>query len=231
VSRAQRLLELLQLLRRHRRAVAGAAIATELGISLRTLYRDIAALQAQGAQIDGAPGLGYVLREGFVLPPLMFTAEELEALALGSRWVAGRGDGRLAAAALDALAKIGAVLPAPLRHELDTTALLAGGGPVATPTVVDPGALRAAIRHEHKLQLRYRDLAGQDSERLVWPFALGYFDRVQVLVAWCELRQAMRHFRCDRILAAEPAGRYPRRRTALLQDWQAQRRDLDRDRR
>src|SRR6476660_2658089 len=99
MSRSQRLLDLLQILRRHRFPVTGAALAGELGISLRTLYRDIASLQEQGANIEGEPGLGYVLRPGFMLPPLMFSEDEIEALVLGSRWVAERGDERLGAAA------------------------------------------------------------------------------------------------------------------------------------
>ena len=127
MSRTTRLLDLIQLLRRHRRPVSGSAIAQELGISLRTLYRDIATLQGQGAAIDGAPGLGYVLREGFVLPPLMFSAEELEAVVLGMRWVAQRADSGLAAAARDALAKIGAVLPRALQAELEGSTLLVAG--------------------------------------------------------------------------------------------------------
>src|SRR5882672_6313054 len=100
MSRAQRLLDLIQVLRRHRRPVAGAALADELGISLRTLYRDIESLKAQGAHIDGEAGVGYVLRPGFMLPPLMFSEEEIEALVLGSRWVAERADGLLGKAAL-----------------------------------------------------------------------------------------------------------------------------------
>ena len=118
MSRSQRLLDLIQLLRRHRHPVSGADIARELDISLRSLYRDVATLQAQGAPIEGAPGLGYVLRDGFTLPPLMFSVDEIEALMLGTRWVMDRGDTRLAAAARDALAKVAAVLPAPLRHAL-----------------------------------------------------------------------------------------------------------------
>jgi biotin operon repressor len=98
LSRSQRLLDLVQLLRRHRHPVSGADIARELGISLRSLYRDVATLQAQGAPIEGAPGLGYVLRDGFTLPPLMFNVDEIEALVLGTRWVMDRGDTRLAAA-------------------------------------------------------------------------------------------------------------------------------------
>jgi predicted DNA-binding transcriptional regulator YafY len=221
MSRPERLLALMQLLRRHRRPLAGAAIAAELGISLRTLYRDIASLQAQGAEIDGAPGLGYLMRPGFVLPPLMFSTDEVDALALGSRWVAERADSRLAAAARDALAKIAAVLPPALRHELDHSALLIGPGTASGPFDAEP--LRLAIRHETPLAIRYRDAAGDESERRIWPFALGYFDRVQVVVAWCEMRAAMRHFRLDRITALEPlAGRYPRRRQALLAEWRAQ---------
>jgi predicted DNA-binding transcriptional regulator YafY len=223
LSRSERLLDLLQLLRRHRRPVGGAALAAELGISLRTLYRDIATLQAQGAGIDGAPGLGYVLREGFTLPPLMFSVDEIEALVLGSRWVMERGDARLATAARDLLATVGAVLPPPLRRELDDSALLAGPGAPLEASTPLLGTLREAIRQEHRLELRYRDAEGRSSTRTVWPFALGFFDRVQVLVAWCELRADIRHFRTDRIDALQPlAERYPRRRQALLQAWREQ---------
>lgn len=225
MSRAERLLSLLQVLRRHRRPVSGSALAAELGISLRTLYRDIASLQAQGAAIDGAPGLGYVLQPGFMLPPLMFTPDEVEALVLGSRWVAERADARLASAARQALAKVAAVLPAEARQLLDGTALLVG------PAVDEPRAplsagdaalsdVRLAIRNEHKLRLRYRDAQGHETGRTVWPVALGFFDRARVLVAWCELRQALRHFRTDRIAALETTGdRYPRRRQVLMREW------------
>jgi predicted DNA-binding transcriptional regulator YafY len=220
MSRSERLLALLQLLRRHRQPVSGAAIAVELGISLRSLYRDIATLQAQGARIDGAPGLGYVMKPGFTLPPLMFSADEVEALVLGSRWVVDRGDGRLAAAARDALAKIAAVLPAGLRHELDTSALIVGPADPVAAGDVELATIRQAIRSEHKVDIRYRDAAGRDSLRTVWPFALGFFDRARVLVAWCEWREAIRHFRTDRIVSLSLSGeRYPRRRQALMKEW------------
>ena len=220
MSRSERLLDLIQLLRRHRHPVSGAAIATELGVSLRTLYRDIATLQSQGASIDGAPGFGYVLRDGFVLPPLMFSADEIEALVLGSRWVADRGDSRLGAAARDALAKIAAVLPADLRHDLDTSALIVGPGAPIAAGDAEVAAIRQAIRLERKLVLTYRDAAGRDSERAIWPFALGFFDRARVVVAWCELRASIRHFRTDRIVALTMSGvRYPQRRQALLKAW------------
>ncbi len=220
MSRTERLLDLLQLLRRHRQPVTGTAIAAELGISLRTLYRDIATLQSQGARIDGAPGLGYVMQPGFTLPPLMFSADEVQALVLGSRWVADRGDARLAAAARDALAKIAAVLPGELRHELDTSALIVGPGEPIAAGDVDVATIRQAIRTERKLDIRYRDAAANDSARTIWPFALGFFDRARVVVAWCELRKSIRHFRTDRIVGLAPTReRYPRGRQALMQEW------------
>jgi len=223
VSRAERLLDLLQILRRHRYPVSGATLAAELDISLRTLYRDIAALQRQGAAIEGEAGLGYVLRPGFMLPPLMFAEEEIEALVLGSRWVADRADSPLAAAARNALAKIAAVLPADLRNELDTSALLVGPGEPLAAGDAELSVIRWAIRAEHKLDIRYRDRTESESHRTIWPFALAFFDRVRVVVAWCELRQAFRHFRTDRIAALTATEtRYPRRRQALLKAWREQ---------
>lgn len=198
MTRAARLLDLIQLLRRHRHPVSGSVLAAEMGVSLRTLYRDIATLQAQGASIDGAPGLGYVLRPGFMLPPLMFSEEEIEALMLGSRWVSERTDSHLAAAARDAIAKIAAVVPPELRHELETSALLVGPGAPVAAGDAEVLSIRRAIRSECKLQIRYRDLKQQETQRTVWPFALGHFDRARVLIA------------------------YPRRRHALLKEWREQ---------
>jgi predicted DNA-binding transcriptional regulator YafY len=220
VSRAQRLLDLLQLLRCHRYPVRGAALAAELGVSLRTLYRDIATLQAQGARIEGEPGLGYVLRPGFTLPPLTFTDEEVEALGLGARWVAHRADERLADAARHALAKIRAVLPADRRAALeDPTLLLGPGTPVRTGDE-RLATIREAVRAERKLALTYHDPDARESVRTIWPFALAFFDRARVVVAWCELRGDFRHFRTDRIVALTPLdARYPRRRHALLREW------------
>ncbi|BEO42276.1 MULTISPECIES: helix-turn-helix transcriptional regulator [Serratia] len=220
MSRAQRLLDLMQLLRSHRYPVAGHALAQTLGISMRTLYRDIATLQQQGAEIVGEAGLGYVLRPGFMLPPLMFSQAEIEALVLGMRWVSRRGDSQLASAAGQALAKIADVLPTALREELEANTLLIA--PAQSPPVADEMRvlIRDSIRRERKLHIDYLDLAGQRSERLLWPFALGFFDRFQMLVAWCELRQAFRHFRLDRIQAATPLEqRYPHGRRRLLKEW------------
>ena len=225
MSRAERLLELMQVLRRHRRPVSGALLARELGISLRTLYRDIASLQARGAHIDGEPGMGYLLRPGFMLPPLMFSQEEIEALVLGSRWVADRADTELASAARNLLAKIGAVLPPDLRHELDSSALLVGPGTPLAAGDAELPKIRRAIRAQRKVEIRYRDTKGEETRRTIWPFALGFFDRVRVVAAWCELRRDLRHFRTDRIVALEISKTpYPRARQALLKEWRANQR-------
>ncbi len=220
MSRAERRLELLQRLRHHPHPVSGAALAAELGVSLRTLYRDVASLQAQGAWIEGEPGLGYVLRPGFMLPPLMFSEEEIHAVALGARWVAGRADAALALAARDALAKIAAALPADLRRDLEASAPRASPRAPLASDGPDLPAIRSAIRAERKLAITYVDLRGVETRRVIWPFALAFLDRVRVVASWCELRQAYRQFRTERIAALTASQeRYPRRRHALLKEW------------
>jgi predicted DNA-binding transcriptional regulator YafY len=222
MTRAQRLLALLQALRSHRFAVTGDALAVELGISLRTLYRDIATLREQGARIEGEAGLGYVLKPGFLLPPLMFTHDEIEALVLGGRWVAQHGDPRLAQSARAAVDKIAAVLPDDLRRTLDGSGLLVASAREAGPPGPHMAPIRAALRDECKLVLDYRAGDGTASRRIVWPVALGFFERVRMLAAWCELRGGFRHFRLDRIAALDvTAERYPRPRRVLLQEWRA----------
>lgn len=220
MTRSTRLLSLLQILRSHRRPVAGRTLADELGISLRTLYRDIAALQAEGAEIEGEPGFGYVLRPGYMLPPLMFSADEIEALVLGMRLVASRTDPQLAIAARDALSKIDAVLPADLRAKMATSPLLAGGKPHLLDDQVNLSLLRKTMQDERPLRIAYRDDKGSPSERVIWPFALAFFDGARVLLAWCTLRNDFRHFRTDRMEILEwEEVRYPRRRTQLLKEW------------
>ncbi len=221
MSRSARLFDLLQVLRRHRLPVSGRVLAAEVGVSLRTLYRDIATLQAQGAHIEGEPGVGYVLRPGFMLPPLMFTEDEIEALVLGSLWVAERTDHRLRDAARNALARIAAVLPDDLRAGLDaSTLLVAPPAEAIPPDGVELAVIRQAIRAEVKLEIGYRDGGGAESRRLIWPFGLAFFDSVRIVLGWCELRQDYRHFRVDRIASAAPLDmRYPRRRHALMKEW------------
>jgi predicted DNA-binding transcriptional regulator YafY len=220
MSRAERLLDLMQNLRRRRRPVAGSALAEELGVSLRTLYRDIAALQAQGAAIEGEAGFGYVLKPGFTLPPLMFTLDEVEAMALGAQWVEGRADEGLAGAARDALAKIAAVLPVERAAALDWPTLLAGAGHAGEAESAALPVIRKALAEEHKLRFAYADKDGRPSDRLVWPVAVGFFDSSRMLAAWCETREAFRHFRLDRmasvvLLDEKP----PKARRTLLKDW------------
>jgi predicted DNA-binding transcriptional regulator YafY len=212
-------LALLQALRRRRRPVSGAVLAGELGVSVRTLYRDIAALQGQGAEIEGEAGLGYVLRPGFWLPPLMLSQEEIEALVLGARWVAARTDEKLALAARDAIAKISAVLPPRLREDVESSTLIVAGK-ARVAAALDLAGVRAAIRAERKLALVYHDAQGSMTERTVWPFGVGYFDEARVVMAWCELRQGFRHFRDDRIASCQTLeARYPMSRQRLIRDW------------
>lgn len=221
MSRSERLLDLIQTLRRHRQPVSGATLADAAGVSLRTLYRDIETLKAQGAHIDGEAGVGYVLRPGFMLPPLMFSEEEIEALVLGTRWVADRADTPLGDAARNAMAKIAAVLPDDLKNSLDAASLVGPGDPIAAGDS-ELASIRAAIRTERKLQIVYSDGRKAPTQRIIWPIALAFFDRVRMVVAWCELRDGYRHFRTDRIEALKPmTKRYPRRRQALLKEWRS----------
>jgi len=228
MSRAERLLDLIQALRRHRHPVSGSTLAEATGVSLRTLYRDIELLKAQGAHIDGEAGMGYVLRPGFMLPPLMFSEDEIEALVLGSRWVHQRADRALADAAANVLAKIGAVLPDDLRDTLDDSGLLIGpGDPVAAGDAQLP-KIRQAIRRERKIGLAYRDKDGAETRRTIWPFGVGFFEKSRVVMAWCELRQDFRHFRTDRIVALTVSDRrYPRRRQAMLKEWREREASLE----
>lgn len=221
MSRSTRLLALMQALRRRRRAVSAAVLGEELGVSLRTIYRDIATLVEQGAVVEGAAGLGYVLKTGTFLPPLMFNEEEVDALILGLQLVEQRGDDDLGAAARNALAKIEAVLPPALENAVGASGLLAG--PTKSGHAPTIAVLRQAMRDEQKLALRYVDKTAKASQRIVWPVAIGFFEAAEVLAAWCETRRDFRHFRLDRIAAAQPTGeRYPRRRRILLAEWRLQ---------
>jgi predicted DNA-binding transcriptional regulator YafY len=222
MSRASRLLLLVQILRRYRGPVTGAALAEELGVSIRSIYRDIDALREQGATIEGEPGLGYVLRPGFLLPPLMFTDDELEALVLGLRLTTEHGDVGLSRAAEAVLGKVRAVLPRDLRRNVDETALFAGPARVGPPVTIDLSGVRRAIRDTEKVAIVYVNEAGSASARVIWPIGLAFFERVRLVVAWCEVRGDFRSFRADRIAAWEPRGeRFDRPRRVLLAEWRA----------
>jgi predicted DNA-binding transcriptional regulator YafY len=217
MRRADRLLRLIQILRRHRRPVTGQVIASELEVSLRTVYRDIADLMTDGVPVRGEAGVGYVLGEGYDLPPLMFSTDELEAVMLGLRWVMRRGDPDLARAAQDTVAKVGAVIPEKLRPFLYDAPLMAPPSYRQTPDRVDMSALRQAIRDQRKVIIHYADEAGAKSIRTVWPIGISYFDAQRLIIAWCELRQDFRTFRTDQMRSAEVLSeKYKERRNVLL---------------
>lgn len=220
MSRSGRLFLLMDALRGHRRPVTAATLAEKLGVSERTIYRDIQTLAGLGAPVEGEAGVGYMLRAGVFLPPLMFSPDELEALVLGARWVRQQGDETLAQAASNALAKIATASPRDLRDTMADTSLWvpAERGPRMNDAFMAP--VREAIRHGHKLSFAYRDGKGAASRRVVWPFGLAFFEGARVVTAWCELRSAFRHFRIDRIDAAVCDGeRYPAQRRDLLARW------------
>lgn len=221
MSKSNRLFDLMQMLRRHNGPVPGTELAHEAGVSLRTIYRDIGTLQAMGADIEGEPGFGYVLKPGFLLPPLMFSQEELQALTLGAQWVGRQTDDGLAFAAQNAIAKIGAVLPAELRHLLTDNAFHVGRKRPETQAV-DLGLLRQAMREQSKLHIGYQDPSGAVTQRTIWPIMLGFIEDKRFIAGWCELRQDFRTFRVDRIERVELLDeRYPGRRRDLAKRWRA----------
>jgi predicted DNA-binding transcriptional regulator YafY len=212
---------LLQTMRGRHHAVTASRLAEELEVSERTIYRDVADLIAQGAPIEGEAGVGYILRPGLFLPPLMFSEDEVEAVLLGLRYVDQRGDEVLRAAASVALAKISAVLSPQAQAQI-TNPLSMPGPPSSFPNNGTPlDELRTAIRGQMRLDITYEDEQGRHTERVVWPVQLGFMDRARVLGAWCELRQDFRTFRTDRITAMTPLDRYPGRRTDLARRLRA----------
>jgi predicted DNA-binding transcriptional regulator YafY len=220
MSRTTRLFKLMDALRGHRRPVTAARLADDLEVSVRTVYRDIQTLIDLGAPLEGEAGLGYLLRAGFFLPPLMFGEEELEALVLGARWVQGQGDATLAQAAASALAKIATASPKDLRDKMADTGLWAPRFPKPAEHPTGLRTIREAMRLEHKLSVTYVDESGTTTERVLWPIALAFLEGKRLLVAWCELRQGFRHFRPDRIAALNCTGQpYPTRRAALAKTW------------
>ena len=220
MRRADRLFQIIQILRRSTRPVTAAALGEELEVSKRTIYRDVADLIGQRVPIEGETGLGYVLAAHYDMPPLMLTPDELEAIVLGTQWVARLSDRMLANAASDVIVKIASAVPERLRPYI----LLPTSGvklPVGRAEVVDSADIRLAIREDRKVRLRYRAKTGEQTERTVLPVVIGYADAASVLIGWCELREGFRHFRLDRIVDAavldEPTGYRP---GALRRRWQ-----------
>jgi len=202
MRRADRLFQIIQILRRSTRPVTAEALAAELEVSKRTVYRDMADLIGQRVPVEGEAGFGYLLGEGYDMPPLMLTPDEVEAVTLGAQWVAGRADKALANAARDVVAKIEAVVPESMRPLIAVPSVGVKPSADAPEPAIDMSRVRLAIREGRKLRLRYRSDTGEVTDRTVWPVILGYADATGLIVAWCELRQDFRHFRTDRVVEA-----------------------------
>lgn len=222
MRKASRLFEIIQILRLARSPVTGAELAERLEVALRSIYRDIAALQAMRVPIEGERGIGYVLRPGFNLPPLMFSVEEAEAIALGMALIERTGDAALAGASKQVVAKIAAAVPPPLRPALSSRALHAWGAAAPPPENIDLATIRGAIRDEAKLRIDYCDEQRRTTSRVIRPIALIYYSEAATIVAWCELRQAIRHFRADRVSSfAQTGDRFRNEGDALRAQWMA----------
>ncbi len=220
MRRTARLFQIIQILRGARKPVTARELADELETSLRSTYRDIAELLAQHVPIRGAAGIGYVLDQGYDMPPLMLTPDEIEAAVLGAQWVAARGDPALMRGARDLIAKIADVVPEQLRPMILDSAVTAPDLASRQPDALDMERVRAWIRTRGKLRIRYSDGADRGTDRVIWPIAVAYFETVRLIVAWCELRQAFRHFRTDRIRSADfLEERFPTPRKALRAAW------------
>jgi predicted DNA-binding transcriptional regulator YafY len=222
MRRADRLFDIIQRLRTAGGPTTAAALAEELEVTPRTVYRDVATLQARRVPIEGAAGIGYVLRRGFDLPPLMFTFEEIEAIAVGARLVSRTGDPALQDAAESVLSKVTVVLPEALRSQLASAAIFvsSSGAPVAES--VDLAVVRQAIRDERKVEIAYADEKAAETQRIIWPIAVAYYVQATLIGAWCELRQDYRHFRADRIRGLTVLDeRYPSDNGRLMAEWLA----------
>jgi predicted DNA-binding transcriptional regulator YafY len=226
MSRTSRLFELINVLRARRTPVTAEYLARELGISQRSVYRDIETLRSLGAPLDGQAGIGYCLREGFFLPEFAFSSDELDALILGLGWVRQRADPALAQCSESALAKIFAARSngPSTRDEPPALVTAASASELTDPPQV--ALLRDAIRRQRKVAISYEDAQGALSERTIWPIAIVYFDEVRLLAAWCEQRSAFRHFRVDRLhIKTVSEERYPGRRQSIVTRWREQDRD------
>ena len=220
MRRADRLFQIIQILRRSARPITAEAIAQELEVSKRTVYRDIADLIGQRAPIRGEAGVGYILEDGYDLPPLMLTPDEVEAAVLGAQMVAARADPALRRAAEDLIAKIGAVIPEALRPLVVEPSTRAPPSWRSVPDNIDMAGVRQAIRAGMKVVLTYRDEQERETLRTVWPFAIGYYETSRLIVAFCEMRRDFRSFRADRVTGAEfTEQRYPDRPAALRARW------------
>ncbi|SUC01500.1 bifunctional biotin--[acetyl-CoA-carboxylase] synthetase/biotin operon repressor [Proteus vulgaris] len=220
MTRTQRLLTLLQILKENRYPITAEALANKLHISVRSIYRDIESLRDQGAEIAGEAGIGYQLRSGLLLPPLTFDINELEALILGLRWVENNTDNELSCSALRAINKINAVVTTQHQTLLEQNTLFVPTNRIIEVNHTIAKDLRLSLREEKKAKIDYKDAQKQLSHRIIWPIAVGYFQDSQVIAAWCELRQSYRHFRLDRIISYDVlSDNLPYPKSYLLDRW------------
>lgn len=225
MRRTERLFKIIQILRRHDRPVTAHELAEELETSLRTVYRDTAELIAQRVPIRGEAGMGYVLEDGYDMPPLMLTADELEAAVLGAKWVEARGDTHLQRGAKDLIAKLTTAVPKTLQPVIVDSGLTPISFRPRLIDTVDVSLIRGAIRDRHKILMTYSDEKAKASERVIWPFLLAYSEDYRMICAWCELRQGFRHFRTDRVQSALVMEEHiPERISSLRKAWQEERR-------
>jgi predicted DNA-binding transcriptional regulator YafY len=229
MRRADRLFDIIQILRTAKKPRTAAALAEELEVTVRTIYRDVATLQARRVPIEGEAGVGYVLRQGFDLPPLMFTVEEIEAVTVGARLVQRLRDRELQAAARRVLEKVTVVLPDGLRSHLDRP-FYVSRGMAAEPQGIDIAELRGAIREQHKMRIAYVDEKRQRTRRTIWPLAMAYYVDATLVGAWCELRKDLRNFRVERIESARMlADSFQDPQGKLLGQWLALPKERDDD--
>lgn len=223
MQRGDRLFEIIQILRGADRPMTAAALATVLEVTKRTIYRDVATLQARRVPIEGAAGIGYILRPGFDLPPLMFTPDEIEAIIVGSRLIRRTGDVGLQKAAENVLSKVAVTLPGSLRSSVDVPRFHVVTFGATIPPAIDLGKLRSSVREARKLSIDYVDAKGDFTSRTVRPIAVAYYIEVVILCAWCELRTGYRHFRIDRIRSFEVLrDDFLASRDQLMAGWLAQ---------
>jgi len=225
MQRGDRLFDIIQILRTARGPLTATALAERLEVTPRTIYRDMATLQARRIPIEGAAGIGYVLRKGFDLPPLMFTADEIDAIAVGALLVRRIRDPGLQSAARSVLGKITTILPDALRHSA-VAPFYVSDGSAAVPRGIDLAQLRRAIRGHRAMWIVYGDEKGARSERRIWPLAMAYYVDVTLLGAWCTLRGDYRNFRVERILDSRMLDeRFPTDGGRLLAGWHALRKE------
>ena len=224
LRRADRLFDILRILRSAQAPVTAASIADELEVTVRTVYRDIATMQARRIPIEGAAGIGYVLRRGFDLPPLMFTEDEAEAIAVGVRMLARTGDPGLQKAAESVLSKVTLVVPDPLRDYLNAAPVYVSKSGAPVPEQRDlPSTIRHAIRDNRKMRIDYEDGDARRTDRIIQPFAVAYYVEATLVCAWCELRNGVRHFRTDRIVSAEVLDESFELPAGVIATWVAER--------